>query len=152
MKKLILASLILMGFSIKGFSQEEEMVKQVVRNMFTAMKNADVALLKSCFSDSAILQTIVVSKEGKVSVRTDAVSAFLQSISKLPKGAADERIEFEKVHVDTNLASVFTPYTFYYNGNKSHCGANSFQLVKLDGVWKIHFLIDTKRKDECKDR
>lgn len=32
-------------------------------------------------------------------------------------------------------------------GKFIHCGANSFQLARLSGEWKIVHLIDTRRKD-----
>jgi hypothetical protein len=75
--------------------------------------------------------------------------AFAESVAKLPKGAADERIKFETVKVDGAMAIAWTPYQFYYNGNFSHCGVNMFQLIRMDGQWKINFLIDTRRKENC---
>jgi hypothetical protein len=44
------------------------------------------------------------------------------------------------------MATVWTPYTFYYKGQYSHKGINSFQLVKLKEGWKIQYLIDTRYK------
>ncbi|HNJ29817.1 MAG TPA: hypothetical protein PLQ40_12740, partial [Ferruginibacter sp.] len=82
-------------------------------------------------------------------VKTDAVADFANSISKLPKDAADERITFDVVRVDGALAIAWTPYKFYFNGKFSHCGVNSFQLVRFNGEWKIQYLIDTRRKAGC---
>ncbi|HNA01067.1 MAG TPA: hypothetical protein PLN49_09415, partial [Ferruginibacter sp.] len=67
----------------------------------------------------------------------------------LPKDAADERITFDVVRVDGALAIAWTPYKFYFNGKFSHCGVNSFQLVRFNGEWKIQYLIDTRRKAGC---
>jgi hypothetical protein len=127
----------------------EDSVKAVVNAMFDAMKTGNEQALKDCFSDSAILQTIANNKNGEKIIRTEQVSQFASSVSKLPKGAADERIVFETVRIDGPLAIVWTPYKFYFNGQFSHCGVNSFHLVKLKGNWKIHFLIDTRRKEPC---
>lgn len=131
---------------LHGFSQSaEDSVKTVISNLFTAMKNGDKNALLDCFADSAILQTI--SAAGRL--RSESVAPFAEQISKLPKGAADERIRFDVVKTDASLATVWTPYQFYYNGAFSHCGVNSFQLVRIQGVWKIQYLIDTRRKDAC---
>jgi hypothetical protein len=127
----------------------EDSVKAVINNLFTAMKTGDVELLKGSFADTAILQTITRNKEGKTIVQTDAVSAFAESISKLPKGAADERIVFDVVKIDGPLAIAWTPYKFYFNDKFSHCGVNSFQLVRFNGKWKIQYLIDTRRRAGC---
>ncbi len=127
----------------------EDSVKAVVNDLFTAMKNADAALLKSVFADSAILQTITRNKEGKTEVKTDEVSGFIDFVSKQAKDAADERISFDVIRIDGPLAIVWTPYKFYFNGKFSHCGVNSFQLVRFNGNWKIQYLIDTRRRAGC---
>ena len=128
----------------------EDSVKAVVNNLFAAMKNADSTGLKNVFSESAVLQTISETKGGQTIVRTENINAFATSIGTLAKGVADERIKFDAIHVDGALASVWTPYEFYFKGNFSHCGVNSFQLVRLNGVWKIQYIIDTRRNGECK--
>ena len=127
----------------------EDSVKSVINKMFTAMKTADTAELKSCFADSIVLQTISRNKEGKTMVRNDSPAGFIDFISKESPGNADERITFDVVKVDGPLAIAWTPYRFYYKGQFSHCGVNSFQLVRFNGAWKIQYLIDTRRKEGC---
>ena len=145
----ILFSLCLISFFQVHAQTTEDSVKAVVNALFDAMKTGNEQALRDCFSDSAILQTIANTKTGEKIIRTEQVSQFASSVSKLPKGAADERIVFETVRIDGPLAIVWTPYKFYFNGQFSHCGVNSFHLVKLNGSWKIHFLIDTRRKEPC---
>jgi hypothetical protein len=123
----------------------DDSVKSVINNLFTSMRNGNAAMLKDCFADSAILQTIT----SKGQVRTDNVAEFARQIAFLPKGDADERISFDVVKVDGGLAIAWTPYKFYYKGAFSHCGVNSFQLVRMNGRWKIQYLIDTRRKENC---
>lgn len=127
----------------------EDSVKAVINNMFTAMKNADPELLKTCFADSMVLQTISRDKEGKLLVRNDSPAGFIDFIRKESPGNADEQISFETVKIDGPLAIAWTPYRFYYKGQFSHCGVNSFQLVRFNGVWKIQYLIDTRRRVGC---
>ena len=140
--------MVVLGFAGKAQTAEDS-VKAAVRGLFEGMKNSDPVAVRNAFADSAILQTIMNTRDGKTMVRTDPVTAFETSIAKLPKGAADERIEFASVLVDGSLASVWTPYKFYYNGTFSHCGANSFQLIRVNGAWKIQYLIDTRRRQGC---
>ncbi len=126
-------------------SHENQAVKQVIQNMFIAMQTGDTALFRSCFAPKVIFQTIV-TKENQTQVKSEDFEAFLKSLIKYPKGALNERIKFKGVHEDGTLASVWTPYQFYYQGKFSHQGVNSFQLVKLGETWKIQYLIDTRRK------
>ncbi len=58
-------------------------------------------------------------------------------------------VHFEVIRIDADLAVVWTPYKFFVGKKFSHCGVNSFQLIKLNGNWKIQYLIDTRRKEGC---
>jgi hypothetical protein len=138
-------------FSITVSAQPaEDSIKSTINTLFVAMKNGDAALFKNVFSDSAVLQTISRSKEGKTLVKTESVEEFANFVGQLKKDSADERISFETIKIDGPLAIAWTPYNFYYNGAFSHCGVNSFQLVRFDGIWKIQYLIDTRRRTGCK--
>jgi hypothetical protein len=138
-------TLIAQSSNSAGSATSEKEVKQVIQNMFYAMQQADTSLLKTCFSDKVIFQTILNKPEGVV-VKTESVNDFIQSIGKQTTNALDERIEFGAIQMDELMATVWTPYTFYYKGQYSHKGVNSFQLVKLKEGWKIQYLIDTRYK------
>lgn len=142
----IFAGVIFFASLCFGQQNQSKEIEKPIRNLFSGMKNIDPVMLQSAFSDTAILQTI--TKDG---VKNEDIKDFVASVSKMAKNDLDERITIEAIHVDGNLASVFTPYSFYFKGKFSHCGANSFQLVKQNGEWKIQYLIDTRRKDNCKE-
>ena len=57
----------------------------------------------------------------------------------------EEKILTYKIQVDGTMANVWAPYEFYANGKLSHTGVNSFQLFKDEGIWKIIYLVDTRR-------
>jgi len=144
------ATLLTILTAITGTTQAqtaEDSVKATVNRLFEGMKTADTTLLKSAFSDSPVLQTIATNKKKQVYVKTDKFIDFVKFISQQKPGEADERIEFGVIRIDGPLATVWTPYQFYYKGKFRHCGVNSFQLVKLEEGWKIQYLIDTRRKD-----
>jgi hypothetical protein len=127
----------------------EDSVKAVVKQLFDGMKNSDAVMIRSAFADSAILQSISGNKEGKTIIRDENLGEFAQSVSRIKKGAADEQIVFESIKIDGPLAMVWAPYKFYYDGNFSHCGVDCFQVVRINGAWKIQYLIDTRRKQPC---
>lgn len=124
-------------------------VKATIDKMFKAFRKSDGNTVKECFADSAIMQTITRNKDGQALIKTETIDDFVKAVSSMPKNAADERIVYDVVKVDGALATVWTPYRFYFNEQFSHCGANSFQLVRLNGVWKIQYIIDTRRKQGC---
>ncbi|HMF72445.1 MAG TPA: hypothetical protein VK616_13290 [Flavitalea sp.] len=127
----------------------EDSVKAAINQLFEGMKNVDANLIRNSFADSAVFQTIVNGQDGKTSIRNESVAGFVSSIGKQTKGALDEQIQFESIKIDGDLASVWTPYKFYFSGKLSHCGANSFQLVRIKSQWKIQYLIDTRRRTNC---
>lgn len=149
MKQFLVFLTFVVTFHIAAAQTAEDSVKAAVNKLFAAMKSSDAKMLLSCFADSAILQTITNNKEGNLVVKNEDVAAFAESISKLPKDAADERIIFDLVKVDGPLAIAWTPYKFYYNKIFSHCGVNSFQLIKINSEWKIQYIIDTRRRKGC---
>src|SRR4026208_1776567 len=142
MKCILIMLTFLNFFSLLHAQSAEDSVKAVINSLFAGMKNADADMIKAAFSDSAILQTITRNKEGRMVVVTDKVDDFASLVGSLKKDSADERIVFESIKIDGPLAIAWTPYNFFYNGKFDHCDANSFQLVRLDGVWKIQYLID----------
>jgi hypothetical protein len=145
MKKQFLLLILTLGFTSVNAQTAEDSVKATINQFFKGMKMVDTTLLRSTMTEGVIFQSIARTKEGKTFVRTESVADFLVSISKQAVGVLDERITFDVVRVDDSLASVWTPYQFYVNEKYRHQGANSFQLVKIEGVWKIQYIIDTRR-------
>ncbi len=134
---------IFLGAASHGFAQSaEDSVKATVNRLFKAMNEADSAGVVNVFAPEAVIHSI-----GKTAVKGERVEEFGSSIKRLKKGQLDERIEFGAVHIDANMASVWTPYRLYFDEKFIHCGADSFQLVRFNGEWKIIYLIDTRRKD-----
>lgn len=145
MKKLIPVLMLLFSGLLSAQTTDENLVKECITKLFSGMKNADETAILQTLTEKALLQTI--TKNGDI--KDENVKTFASEIAKIGKDKIAERIEFKSVQIDGNLASVFTPYQFYYEGKFVHCGANSFQLVKKDGAWKIQYLIDTRRKENC---
>ena len=132
-------------FFISAQNSDESLIKATVNGLFEGMQTSDSSKISSAFTKNAILQTITKTGEAK----TENIKNFATSISKAEKGSLEERIVFSNILIDGNLASVWTPYEFYYQGKFSHCGVNSFQLIKINTEWKIQYIIDTRRKDQC---
>ena len=142
MKPLIF--LLISSFSFAQDVSEKEVVKPI-ESLFKAMKSADSLGVKNVFSSSAMMQTFGKNQE----IRTEKLEDFAKQVGSSKLGDLDERIIISKILIDGNMASVWVPYQFYYKGNFSHCGVNSFQLAKLNNEWKIQYIIDTRRKENC---
>ena len=124
--------------------------KQLVIDFFEAFHEQDTVKLKTLATESLQLKSVSMNAEGKTDISTSTFSEFVKSIASIPKNVKfKENIHEYRIEENGLLATVTTSYTFYYNGEKSHCGTNVFNLVKMDGNWKILFLMDSRRKQNC---
>ncbi|MBN8680052.1 MAG: nuclear transport factor 2 family protein [Chitinophagales bacterium] len=130
-------------------ADDEKAIKKTINNFFAGMEKGDTTLLKSTCMPDMVLQTYMADKEGAMQVYTQDFVEFVMMVGNPGPDQYDERIKFEAIHAEQSLASVWTPYSFYINGKRSHCGTNSFQMVKTKGGWKIQYIIDTRRKQGC---
>lgn len=125
-----------------------EEVKAVVETLFRGMRQGDSAMVSSTFSKGIVMQTVAEIK-GKIEVKTGDPAGFLKSVGTPHKEVYDERITFDRIQVDGDLANVWTSYKFYVGDKFSHCGVNSMTYVKEGSGWKLLHIIDTRRKENC---
>ena len=145
-QKFIVAGILLGGQSSVVLAQNDEAeVKSAINRLFEAMLKSDSAGVVDAFWPGATLQSVSRSKEGKVVVQTVPITAFGGSVGRSKPGDLEERITFDAIHIDGDLASVWTPFEFFLRNKFSHKGTNSFQVVRKEGLWKIQYIIDTRK-------
>jgi hypothetical protein len=141
---------VLTFYSTCAFAQgEEAAVKAAINRFFEGMRTSDSTLLKAALAPAAVFQTIMQKPGAEPVVKTENIQDFITAVTKPHPEVYDERITFDVVKTEGVLAVVWTPYTFYVGTRFSHCGVNSFQLVKLADGWRIQYIIDTRRKEPC---
>ena len=125
-------------------SSEEVAILLPINNMFDAMREHNGEKLLAQFVEGALLER--ANKEDKI--EHSDLNKFAETVS-TSKRTLDEKIFNITVMQSSNLASVWTPFAFYLDGKLSHCGVNSFQLIKTQGIWKIRYLIDNGYSGDC---
>ena len=60
-----------------------------------------------------------------------------------------ERMWNPKVNIRGSIANVWADYDFHLNGKFTHCGIDSFSLVKSGGTWKIAGIVYTVETAGC---
>ncbi|MFO7720116.1 MAG: nuclear transport factor 2 family protein [Gillisia sp.] len=151
MKILVYLLVLFTGLSVVAQeTSEETAAKNTVESFFVAFHNQDSLALKELAHPSVTMQSIAEDEEGNVKLTTDTYSDFIKAISAIPETTKfEEKLHSFDIKVNGSLANVITPYSFFVNGELSHCGVNSFQLFKEDGNWKIIYLVDTRSKEDC---
>jgi hypothetical protein len=135
---------------VNAQDNEKEEVKKTVQMFFDGFHKQDSTHIKSTTSPGIILQTIGYNKDGMSVVKSSDFSDFLKAIVSIPDSTKfQEKLLSYQIKVDGSMANAWTPYEFRINDSLSHCGVNSFQLHKQDGTWKIIYLIDTRRRQNC---
>ncbi|WP_159949674.1 nuclear transport factor 2 family protein [Polaribacter septentrionalilitoris] len=147
---ILIAVVFSVGISAQNQS-EEKTIKKVISTFFDALHQGDSTLMKSTLHQDLKIQTTFTNKEGNKQLRTQTKAQLLKGVaSKKVSDKYLEKLLSYTIKIDGNLASVWTPYEFYLNGNFSHCGANSFQLFNNNGQWEIIYLVDMRRRSNCK--
>ena len=149
----IVTFLIVLLFSITISAQlnpQQKEIKKVIETFFDGLHKGDSTLMSSVLHKDIKIQTTSDNREGKKILKTDSKQQLLNSVAnKKPENVYLEKLLSYDIKIDGNLASVWTPYEFYVNGNFSHCGANSFQLFNNNGKWQIIYLVDMRRRGDC---
>lgn len=142
MKKILI---FLLFISFNGFAQEAN-VRQAVAVFFEGFHARDTIKMKTAMTNEMVLQSVSESASGN-KLETERVSEFLKSIATIPLSVKfEEKILSYEIKIDGAMAHVWAPYEFYVNGQLSHRGVNSFQLFNDGSIWKITYIIDTRRK------
>lgn len=145
--RIFLAICLLINFSLTGYAQKDKnAAEQTVEHFFNGLNANDTALIKSTLYEDVELATVV---KGSRPVKVESVDHFLESVHKSREMDLEERITSYEVMMDEGMAIVWAPYRFFVNGQLSHCGVNAFTLILTDQGWKIHRIIDTRRRENC---
>lgn len=149
MRTILCVCFLLLAISSTKAQGETDSVKAIVNNLFKAMLLSDSAAFHACFAPEALLQTVEKDKLNKTAVRSELIAETAGILRKFPAGTAEEKMVFDIIRIDGDLAIVWAPYQFYFGGKLLHCGVNSIQLVKLPEGWRIQYIIDTRRQEGC---
>ncbi len=150
-KVILVLAIFILNFTL--YSQEtneESKVKNVIDTFFEGFHKGDTSIVSKTLHKELKIQTTSTTKEGEKILKNETRLQLLKAIaSKKPSQKFFEKLLSYDIKIDGNLASVWTPYEFYFNDNFSHCGANSFQLFNNNGTWEIIFLVDMRRTANC---
>ena len=146
----LIAIIFSVTISAQSDNQKKE-IKNTIETFFVGLQKGDSTVLKSTLHKDLKIQTTFTNKKGEKILKTETRSKLLTNVAnKKPENTYLEKLLSYTIKIDGNLASVWTPYEFYLNGKFSHCGANSFQLFNNNGKWEIIYIVDMRRRGNCK--
>lgn len=151
MPLVVLALLMASALPVAAYaSPAEDAVLAPINALFDGMSHRDAAAIKAPAIPGATLLSL---RDGKPVQLT--IEAFAERIGKPANGAAQpairESIHDPVIHIDNELAVVWAPFVFTIDGKVDHCGTDLFNLVRIDGQWRISSITWNSRK-ECPAR
>ena len=57
----------------------------------------------------------------------------------------EEAVHDAVIHIDDNIAVIWAPYRFFFDGHLHHSGTNIVSLLKHEGRWLISGIADNSR-------
>ncbi|MGC2237457.1 MAG: amidohydrolase family protein [Pyrinomonadaceae bacterium] len=125
------------GSYIEKLTPQQE-AAAVADKLFEAMRAKNADAIRGLFTAEGQLVAIDKPRSGQgISTRRVlAADAFAKMISEA-KGEFIEKMPEKDVKISGDFALVSGRYTFYVGEKFSHCGVNSFQMVKTENGWRI---------------
>ncbi|MED5411193.1 MAG: nuclear transport factor 2 family protein [Pseudomonadota bacterium] len=147
-KFLILA--VMLSYSIISFSQSNDraVILETVQKFFDSIEFRDKQLLESILVPNSLNISARELDDGEAQFNVMSYDEVVSALTR-PGRNAKERSWDETVLIQGNIAVVWTPYDFHVDGVFSHCGIDSFQLIKQDGQWLISNSSWTLETENC---
>jgi hypothetical protein len=141
---------ILLPLTLAGRLDAQDQKAQVLavgQSVFDAMARRDTAALRRVIHP-AIALVAATEVDGKPEPRVSGLEQFLQQIAAFATVPV-ERMWNAEVRVSGPIATIWTQYDFHRGPEFSHCGIDSFQLVKTAAGWQVTGLIYTVVRENC---
>lgn len=135
--------------SLKIERANEKEIRETIDLFFEGLYDGNMNKMSRAVWENASLVSTYVNKKGKEQTRTSTIKEFLVAASKPRDEKWNEKIWDVEIESEGRVAQAIMEYAFFLDDKFVHCGANSMQLIKMDGQWKIVSLADTRMKKDC---
>jgi hypothetical protein len=144
-----LAAALVMALPATGLAQTEDEVAilETIDLMFEGLAARDTSTMASVLEPDARL-IVTATQDGVPVFRAVPMPQFLGGIASDGPAIREEYTD-PLIVVRDNLATAWVSYTFYVDGEISHCGEDAFQLVRTTSGWIIVAIADTRRRVGC---
>jgi len=126
-------------FAQTSKNEDVKSASEVPDKLFAAMKAKSFDDIRAVFAPEGQLVAIDKPRDGKGVSKTRVFTAesFAKAISEAKGADFIEKMPNKDVRITGDLAIVAGRYTFYLGEKFSHCGTNTFNLVRTDVGWRI---------------
>jgi hypothetical protein len=127
---------------------EQAAVRAAVGQLLGRLTGKDPAQMAALTLADGGATAIGAGPDGKTTVRHFTWAEFFAHLPK-DKPILDERLRDILVRVDGDVAMVWGRYDVTVDGKFFHCGTDHFDLVRVDGRWRILTVTWNQRTSGC---
>lgn len=129
-------------------SDDEKLVRATAEQFFLAIETKDRALLESIMVPGSLNISTQELQNDQAKITTLNYASMIDLLT----GAGNEKKERawdETILVRGHIAVYWAPYDFHVDQKFTHCGIDSFQLIKKEGRWLISNASWTRETLNC---
>ncbi|MDG1951081.1 MAG: nuclear transport factor 2 family protein [Gammaproteobacteria bacterium] len=131
-----------------GQSDDEKLVRATAEQFFLAIETKDRALLESIMVPGSLNISTQELQNDQAKITTLNYTSMIDLLT----GAGNEKKERawdETILVQGHIAVYWAPYDFHVDQKFTHCGIDSFQLIKKERRWLISNASWTRETLNC---
>lgn len=123
-------------------------VLAAVDRFMNAINTDDPAEHRASQVPEGMTFALIYGPDGAMKLRPRSNAEWTERAGK-SKVKVTERYWSPKVLIHRDMAVFWAPYSLDVDGKRAHCGIDVFELVRLDGTWKIANAMWTIEPDGC---
>lgn len=130
---------------------DEAAVMATVERLFGALASKDRAALLGAVVAEGRATSAGVDAAGRPQISSTDWVTFADALARRTDQLRERLID-PHVHVEGDIAMIWSRYEFERNGAFSHCGIDHFDLVRIEGRWRVLNLTWTRQTAGCPGR
>lgn len=135
--------------SVNG-AEERKAVLEVLTRFVEGLRKKDTSIWNDLFYPKSNLYAFR-KDEGGNWIPNYRTKEDMIAVLEVEERALDQIFWNPTVLIRGPVATIWSPYELRRGGETSHCGIDSFSLVKIDGDWKIFSIIFTAEARACRE-
>jgi len=154
MRKTVLALLLFSAAPAAAQHAEEadsRAVMATVDQLFGALASKDRAVLLGAVVPEGRATSAGTDEAGRPEIVSTDWVTFADRLARSTEQLRERLID-PHVHVEGDIAMIWSRYEFERNGAFSHCGIDHFDLVRIEGRWRVLNLTWTRQTEGCPGR
>ena len=138
----------LLSHSSLSETDQKNAIMETVEKFFLAIEEKDRALLESILIPGSLNISSSELPDGTAELSEMNYEMMVSALTR-PGRNATERAWNETILIQGHIAVFWAPYDFHVNGQFTHCGIDSFQLVRNGNEWLISNASWTRETQNC---